>query len=193
MISKVKGEKSMPRTQKPKGRSSAPSGSSGASDPSGPSGPPGPSGSAGISLADEPGFLLSQVAAHSASGFAKRLEPLGFKPAYFGILRVIETFDGQSQQALGEKLGMFASRLVGLLDEMEKLGLVERRNSPSDRRTYALFLTAVGKEAVAQVTRVSMQYQDALEPHERELLVQFLQRIATEQGLTAGVHPNLHK
>ena len=137
------------------------------------------------------------MAAHSASGFAKRLEPLGFKPAYFGILRVIETFDGQSQQALGERLGMFASRLVGLLDEMEKLGLVERRNSPSDRRTYALFLTAVGKEAVAQVTRLSMQYQDevfaALEPHERELLVQFLQRIATEQGLTAGVHPNLQK
>jgi DNA-binding MarR family transcriptional regulator len=151
----------------------------------------------GINLADEPGFLLSQVAAHSASGFAKRLEPLGFKPAYFGILRIIEKFDGLSQQALGEKLGMFASRLVGLLDEMEKLGLVERRNSPSDRRTYALFLTAVGKEAVTQLTLVSRQHQDkvfaALEPHERELLTKFLQRIATEQGLTAGVHPDLQK
>jgi DNA-binding MarR family transcriptional regulator len=52
-------------------------------------------------------------------------------------------FDGLSQQAIGEKLGMFASRLVGLIDELEKLDLVERRNSPSDRRTYALFLTPV--------------------------------------------------
>ncbi len=148
-------------------------------------------------LAYEPGFLLSRVAAHSSSGFAKRLEPLGFKPAHFGVLRAIETFDGQSQQALGEKLGVFASRLVGLLDEMEKMGLVERRNSPSDRRTYALFLTSVGKEAVIQLTLVSKQYQDevfaALELHERELFAKFLQRIATEQGLTAGVHPNLQK
>ena len=80
-------------------------------------------------------FLLSQVGAHASARFAERLEPLGLKPPHAGILRVIEQADGLSQQALGEKLGMFPSRLVAVLDELEERGLVERRDSPTDRRS----------------------------------------------------------
>ena len=80
------------------------------------------------------GFLLSQVGSHSSSRFADRLVPLGLKPPHAGILRVIEQADGLSQQALGEKLGIFPSRLVALIDELEGSGLLERRNSPADRR-----------------------------------------------------------
>ena len=100
------------------------------------------------------GFLLSQVGSHSSARFADRLEPLGFKPAHAGVLRVIREADGLSQQALGERLGIFASRLVGVIDEMEERGLVERRNSPSDRRTYALYLTQPGKAALEQIGRL---------------------------------------
>ncbi|MHC5542658.1 MarR family transcriptional regulator, partial [Singulisphaera rosea] len=47
------------------------------------------------------GFLMSQVGSHSASRFADRLVPLGFKPPHAGILRAICEADGASQQALG--------------------------------------------------------------------------------------------
>ncbi len=63
------------------------------------------------------GFLLSQVGSHSSARFAERLEPLEFKPAHAGILRIIRQVDGLSQQSLGEKLRMFPSRLVGIIDE----------------------------------------------------------------------------
>jgi DNA-binding MarR family transcriptional regulator len=142
-------------------------------------------------------FLLSQVGAHASARFAERLEPLGLKPAHAGILGVIRQADGLSQQALGEKLGMFPSRLVAVLDELEGRGLVERRDSPTDRRSYALYLTAAGCEALEQIGRVARAHQDmlcaALDASERTQLAEYLTRIVAEQGLTPGVHPGLRK
>jgi DNA-binding MarR family transcriptional regulator len=142
-------------------------------------------------------FLLSQVGAHASGKFAERLEPLGLKPAHAGILGVIEHADGLSQQALGEKLGMFPSRLVAVLDELEGRGLVERRDSPTDRRSYALYLTQAGREALEVIGRVAWEHQDALcaalDESERAQLAGFLTRIAAEQGLTPGVHPGFRK
>jgi DNA-binding MarR family transcriptional regulator len=147
----------------------------------------------GVELA----FLLSQVGAHSSAKFGERLEPLGLKATHAGILRVIKQADGLSQQALGEKLGIFPSRLVAVLDELEQLGLVERRDSPTDRRSYALYLTQAGREALEQIGRVALEHQDALcaalDESERAQLAGFLMRIAAEQGLTPGVHPGFRK
>src|SRR5579872_2166678 len=95
-------------------------------------------------VAQGPAFLLSQVGAHSSARFAERLEPMGLKPPHVGILRVIDQADGLSQQALGERLGIFPSRLVAIVDELERLGLIERRHNPTDRRSYALYLTKTG-------------------------------------------------
>jgi DNA-binding MarR family transcriptional regulator len=142
-------------------------------------------------------FLLSQVGAHSAGRFAERLEPIGLKPWHAGILRVIKQADGLSQQALGEKLGMFPSRLVGVLDELEQLGLIERRDSPTDRRSYALYLTEPGKDTLEQIESVSRAHQEsicaALDASERAQLEGFLTRIAAEQGLAPGIHPGYRK
>ena len=146
---------------------------------------------------DGPAFLLSQVGAHSAFRFTERLAPLKLTPAHAGILRVIEQADGLSQQALGEKLGIFASRLVGLIDELASRGYVERRDSPIDRRSYALYLTKAGREVLGQIARVSREHQDvlcaALAPSERAQLADLLRKIVDEQGLTPGVHPGYRK
>jgi DNA-binding MarR family transcriptional regulator len=83
-------------------------------------------------------FLLAQVGAHASGAFADRMEPLGLTPPQVGILGNIAQADGLSQQALSEKLGLFPSRLVAMIDELEQRGLVERRDSPRDRRPYAL-------------------------------------------------------
>jgi DNA-binding MarR family transcriptional regulator len=140
-----------------------------------------------------PAFLLSQVGAHSAGRFADRLAPLGLKPPHAGILRALDRADGLSQQALGEALGTFPSRLVALLDELEERGLVERRDRPGDRRSYALHLTDAGREALQQLVRVARQHQDdlcaALDESEREQLAGYLRRIAEQQRLAPGIHP----
>jgi DNA-binding MarR family transcriptional regulator len=142
-------------------------------------------------------FLLSQVGAHAAGKFAERVEPLGLKPAHVGILLVIRQTNGLSQQALGEKLSVFPSRLVALLDELEERGLVERRDSPADRRSYALYLTGAGRDLLERIGHVAREHEGALcaalDDSERGQLADLLRRIAHQQGLTPGVHPGFRK
>jgi DNA-binding MarR family transcriptional regulator len=146
---------------------------------------------------DSLAFLLSQVGAHASARFAERLVSLELKPPHVGILQVISQYDGLSQQALGEKLGIFPSRLVGVLDELEERGLLERRSSPVDRRSHALYLTDAGRAIVEQIGRIARVHEDALcvalDASERSQLTELLARIAAEQGLTPGVHPGFRK
>ena len=146
---------------------------------------------------DSLAFLLSQVGAHASARFAERLVSLELKPPHAGILQVISQYDGLSQQALGEKLGIFPSRLVGVLDELEERGLLERRSSPVDRRSHALYLTDAGRAIVEQIGRIARVHEDALcvalDASERSQLTELLARIAAEQGLTPGVHPGFRK
>src|SRR5260370_22883768 len=106
-------------------------------------------------------FLLSQVGAHAAARFAGRIAPLKLKPYHAGILRILGNDSGVTQQALCDLLGMFPSRLVGLLDELEKLKLIERRESPADRRTHAVHLTKAGRDVLSESGKVALRLQDA--------------------------------
>jgi DNA-binding MarR family transcriptional regulator len=80
-------------------------------------------------------FLLAQVGAHAAKRFAERLATLKLTPPHAGILRRLSNAPGISQRELAMALGMHASRLVAILDEMESLGLVVREGHAGDRRT----------------------------------------------------------
>src|SRR6266850_2300763 len=132
-------------------------------------------------------FLLSQVGAHAAARFAERIAPLKLKPYHSGILRILGDGPGLTQQTLCDLLGMFPSRLVGLLDELEKLKMIERRKSPSDRRTCALHLTKTGRDALSQIGKVARQHQDdlcaALNGKEQKLLAELLTRIVSQQKI----------
>jgi len=138
-------------------------------------------------------FLVAQVGSHAATKFAERLAPLGLSPPHAGIFRVLSANPGLTQQALGTILGILPSRLVILVDELEERGLLERRDTPEDRRSYALHMTAKGRETLDHIGRVAREHDAAvcaaLSDKEREQLASLLGRIAGEQGLTPGVHP----
>jgi len=67
-----------------------------------------------------------------------------------------------TQQALANALGTLPSRLVALVDELESKGLLERRPSDNDRRSYALHLTQAGQSTLQAVGRVARDHQQAL-------------------------------
>lgn len=54
------------------------------------------------------------------------------------------------QRAIGEQLGIDRTVLTYLIDDLEKLGLVERRPDPADRRGRLIFATAKGAEVCAR-------------------------------------------
>ena len=138
-------------------------------------------------------LLLAQVGAHGAKQFADRLSVLKLTPPHAGILRRLVQSPGISQRELATALGMHASRLVAVLDEMETLGLLTREANAEDRRTYSLQVTAKGRETMEQIAAISQQHNEALcaalNEEERAVLVGLLQRIADQQGLLRGVHP----
>jgi DNA-binding MarR family transcriptional regulator len=139
-------------------------------------------------------FLIAQLGAYASAQFAKRLEALGFTPAQAGILRIIATTPGLSQQELAAKLGMYASRLVSLIDDLERRGLLERQPSDSDRRLYALHLTKSGEEQFSVIGAVAREHGryllDALSDEERLTLMALLERLAKKHGLQEGIHPD---
>jgi DNA-binding MarR family transcriptional regulator len=144
-----------------------------------------------------PAFLLSQVGAHAAAQFAERLNVLGLAPADAGILRLLRMQAGLSQQDLAARLKIHPSRLVAMLDNLEKRGLVERRANPDDRRLYSLHLASGGEEILGKIGRIAREHQQALlavlTDQERETLATLLLKIADEHGLVRGVHPGYQR
>ncbi|MGC2403695.1 MAG: MarR family transcriptional regulator [Acidobacteriaceae bacterium] len=144
-----------------------------------------------------PAFLLSQVGAYAASQFAERLGVLGLAPADAGILRLLRMHAGLSQQDLAARLKIHPSRLVAMLDNLEKQGLVERRANPDDRRLYSLHLAGGGEEALGKIGRIAREHQQALlsalTDQERETLAALLLKIADQHGLARGVHPGYQR
>jgi DNA-binding MarR family transcriptional regulator len=142
-------------------------------------------------------FLLAQLGAHAASQFAERLGVLELTPADAGILRLLRITAGLSQQDLAAKLQIHPSRLVAILDNLEKRQFVERRANPDDRRLYSLHLTKDGGKVLERIGKVAREHQDALlsalNGEERDELTTLLLRIADQQGLVRGVHPGYRR
>lgn len=146
---------------------------------------------------DQPAFLLAQVGAHAATQFAERLSALELSPPDAGILRLLSMAAGISQQELSARLRIHPSRLVAILDNLERRKLVERKANPEDRRLYSLHLTKDGGEILGRIGKIAREHQDALlstlNAEERGRLTELLHRIAAAQGLTRGVHPGYQR
>src|SRR3954451_6135918 len=126
------------------------------------------------------GFLLSQLGFSSSKCFTEELEPLGIHPGEFALMRFVAASEGQSQQALAERLGVPPSRMVAKVDGLEEAGLLERRADPDDRRVRALHLTPKGREVLERASRVAVEYEgqlcSELDGEEREKLIDLLQK-----------------
>lgn len=138
-------------------------------------------------------FLLVQLGMHGARQFGERLQPLGLEQRQAGMLVRLAASEGRSQQALAAMLGINATRMVFLVDELEKLGLVERRRNPEDRRSHALYLTGQGRAVLAQVQAVAAEHEQqmsaGLTGEQRAELIALLRQVADTQGLRPGSLP----
>lgn len=138
-------------------------------------------------------FLLAQIGHQAARRYGERMAELELSPAHSGLLFAIGRAPGQSQQALAATLDTPATRLVALLDELERRGAIERKRNPEDRRHNAIHLTEQGGKLLRRIGKLSANHEReltaALSETERAELHGYLARIADELGLTPGVHP----
>ena len=128
------------------------------------------------------GFALASAGQLAQHRFRLALEPHGLHPRAFGVLLALSAEDGQSQQQLSRSLGIPASRIVALVDDLQAAGLVARRPHPSDRRIYAVSLTPEGAKeldgAAAAALTLEQQLTAGLHERERAQLADLLSRVA---------------
>lgn len=79
-------------------------------------------------------------------------ERWNLSPSQFNILNLLVEYpDGMSQADLGRQLIMHRSNVTGLVDRMEKRKLVQRTETPGDRRAYRVILTERGKALLDEI------------------------------------------
>jgi DNA-binding MarR family transcriptional regulator len=73
-------------------------------------------------------------------------------PSQFNVINVLhESPHGMSQVELSRTLIMHRSNVTGLIDRLEARGLVTRRDTPGDRRAYAVVLTPAGRTLLKEL------------------------------------------
>lgn len=92
------------------------------------------------------GYLLRRAQVQVFQEFAAHFEVFDIKPAQFSALELIDKNPGMRQSRLAEALGIQRTNLVGMLDLLQKRGLIKREPAPDDRRSHALYLTPKGSQ-----------------------------------------------
>ena len=92
------------------------------------------------------GFLLSKAYQRAWAIMREEIEPYDLTPPQFGLLAFLWQQDGLTQVELSEKGQIDRTTIGGLVDRLEKIGLVERRQHPQDRRAYKIHLTERGRD-----------------------------------------------
>ena len=101
------------------------------------------------------GFLIHDVSRLRRSAFDRVLKPLNVTRSQWWVLAYLSREDGMTQSQLAEELDLGKVAVGGLIDRLEKSGLVRREADATDRRVNRVFLEAKSKQLVARMRKVS--------------------------------------
>jgi DNA-binding MarR family transcriptional regulator len=107
-------------------------------------------------------FLLKRLGFFAKERGMAAYEDSGLNPYHHSILVVLDQGALETQGAIADRLGYDRGQLVGMLDELEEQGLVERRRDPDDRRRHIVQMTPAGKKALGKLRTIAVQLEDEL-------------------------------
>jgi len=138
-------------------------------------------------------FLLKRLGMAAKERSFAGYEELGLHPYHHAILAVLDEGTRETQGAIADALGYDKGQLVGLLDELENAGLIERRRDPADRRRQIVRMTAAGRKTLERFRRLSQRLEDeflaSLDDRERHQLHALLLRLAEQHLPNCGLTP----
>jgi DNA-binding MarR family transcriptional regulator len=91
------------------------------------------------------GYALRRAQGAIFADFNHTLAELNLRPGQFAVLLLIDQNPGTSQSSVSAALGIQKANFVATIADLEHRGLVRRRKSESDGRTYSLGLTPRGR------------------------------------------------
>jgi DNA-binding MarR family transcriptional regulator len=133
-------------------------------------------------LLASPTFLLKHLAMAMKEQKLAAFEASGLNPMHYAMLALLDEGARETQATIADALGYDRSYLVGLLDQLEERGLIERRRDPEDRRRHLVKLTSAGTETLASLRSVIKKFEKEflapLDADERQTFQSLLQRLA---------------
>jgi DNA-binding MarR family transcriptional regulator len=104
-------------------------------------------------LTGRSGFLLAKAAQKIRDAYDEGLKSLSMNARHAGILTILDEKGSLAQNELGKCAYIDRTTIVALIDDLEKLGLVERQEHPTDRRSHVIYMTPKGKELMPQIAK----------------------------------------
>ncbi|MBB3288743.1 MULTISPECIES: MarR family transcriptional regulator [Rhizobium] len=115
------------------------------------------------------GFLLHDVARLFRKRFEQRAKDLGLTRSQWQTLAYLANNEGIHQAGLAEMLEIEPITLVRILDKLSERGLVERRQHPSDRRSWLLYMREEARPLIETMRNMGDQTRkEALEGTSQE-------------------------
>jgi len=103
-------------------------------------------------LEDQVGHLLRRAHQRATQIFLETFEDTGLTPTQWAALARLGEEGAASQNHLGRMTAMDPATVQGVIQRLEKRGLIDREADPDDRRRTRLKLSAAGAELVAKHT-----------------------------------------
>jgi DNA-binding MarR family transcriptional regulator len=127
-------------------------------------------------------FLLKRLGFATKERALEAYEQTGLTPYHHAVLAVLDEGSRETQGAIADALGYDRGQLVGLLDELEERGLVERRRDPADRRRHIVRMTPEGQSELKQLRALARRLDDeflaSLSASDRAQLQSILRQLA---------------
>lgn len=95
--------------------------------------------------------LLDYLARRLRAETEADLRPFGLKIRHVVALTVLRDLGERAQSQMSQALGMDATGIVALLNDLESQDLIERRRAATDRRRHNVVITAAGCRRLAEV------------------------------------------
>lgn len=95
-------------------------------------------------LEEQPGYYIRRLQQIAVAIFLEETQAHGITPVQYAALFAAHRQPGLDQRTLAATIGFDTSTIGGVIDRLERRGLIERRASPTDRRVRLLQVTAAG-------------------------------------------------
>jgi DNA-binding MarR family transcriptional regulator len=102
-------------------------------------------------LENQPGYLIRRLQQIAVAIFLDETQGHGVTPVQYAALYAAQRQPGLDQRSLAATIGFDTSTIGGVIDRLEKRGLIERQASPTDRRVRLLHVTATGAALLAEL------------------------------------------